>query len=144
MCFIENLPHQSYPVLTSLQTLCPYFVEGDIILVGRWKTFSKRIALLFYFAALPLRHPARGSSSKRKATDTLESATKRSKVNPDDADDDTDEDLDVTVQTGLYVNLGVNYLLSVIVIDDGIWYYDRQGIIQCSGINFIQDLQLMR
>ncbi|KAG1766875.1 hypothetical protein EV702DRAFT_1148959 [Suillus placidus] len=39
-------------------------------------------------------------------------------------------------------NLGVNYLLNIIVIDDvmWIWYYDLQGIIQCSGINFIQDL----
>ncbi|KAG2156721.1 uncharacterized protein EDB93DRAFT_863999 [Suillus bovinus] len=85
-----------------------------------------------------------GSSSKRKATDTLESAPKKSKANPDD----TDADLDVTVQTGLYAaemfaaNLGVNYLLNIIVVDDvmWIWYYDRQGVIQCSGINFIQDL----
>ncbi|KAG1802086.1 uncharacterized protein HD556DRAFT_1438124 [Suillus plorans] len=39
-------------------------------------------------------------------------------------------------------NLGVNYLLNLIIVDDvmWIWYYDRQGIIQCSGINFIQDL----
>ncbi|KAG1824897.1 uncharacterized protein BJ212DRAFT_552526 [Suillus subaureus] len=88
-----------------------------------------------------------GSSSKRKATDALESAAKKSKKNPDDTDD-TDDDLDVTVQTGLYAaemfasNLGVNCLLNIIVIDDvmWIWYYDRQGIIQCSGINFIQDL----
>ncbi|KAG2360647.1 hypothetical protein BDR07DRAFT_1610637 [Suillus spraguei] len=85
-----------------------------------------------------------GSSSKRKATDPLESAAKKSKMDPDDAD----EVLDVTVQTGLYgaemfaSNLGVNHLLNIIVVDDvmWIWYYDRQGIIQCSGINFIQDL----
>ncbi|KAG1883292.1 hypothetical protein F4604DRAFT_1920496 [Suillus subluteus] len=85
-----------------------------------------------------------GSSSKRKATDTLESAAKKSKRDPDDTDDDPD----VTVQTGLYAaemfasNLGVNYLLNIIIIDDvmWIWYYDRQGIIQCSGVNFIQDL----
>ncbi|KAG2149127.1 uncharacterized protein EDB93DRAFT_1250051 [Suillus bovinus] len=85
-----------------------------------------------------------GSSSKRKATDTLESAAKKSKTNPDDAD----AELDVTVQTGLYAaemfaaNLAVNYLLNIIVVDDvmWIWYYDRQGVIQCSGINFIQDL----
>ncbi|KAG2361198.1 hypothetical protein BDR07DRAFT_1410360 [Suillus spraguei] len=85
-----------------------------------------------------------GSSSKRRATDTLESATKRFKRDPDD----TDTDLDVTVQTGLYAaemfasNLAVNYLLNFVIIDDvmWIWYYDRQGIIQCSGINFIQDL----
>ncbi|KAG1796268.1 uncharacterized protein HD556DRAFT_1526312 [Suillus plorans] len=84
-----------------------------------------------------------GSSSKRKVTDTLESATKKSKMNPDD----TDADLDVTVQTGLYAaeifaaNLGVNYL-NIIVVDDVIWtwYYDRQGTVQSSGINVIQDL----
>ncbi|KAG1893854.1 uncharacterized protein F5891DRAFT_743323 [Suillus fuscotomentosus] len=82
-----------------------------------------------------------GSSSKRKITDTLESAAKKSKMNPDD----TDADLDVTIQTGLYAaeifapNLGVNYFLNIIVVDDviWIWYYDRQGIVQCSGI---QDL----
>ncbi|KAG2035199.1 hypothetical protein BDR03DRAFT_535397 [Suillus americanus] len=85
-----------------------------------------------------------GSSSKRKAPDTLESAAKKSKIDPDDPD----ADLDVTVQTGMYAaemfaaNLGVNYLLNLIVVDDvmWIWYYDRQGTIQSSGINFIQDL----
>ncbi|KAG1774429.1 hypothetical protein EV702DRAFT_535694 [Suillus placidus] len=56
----------------------------------------------------------RGSSSKRKATDTLESAAKKCKMNPDD----TDADLDLTVQTDLYAakmiaaNLTVNYLLN--------------------------------
>ncbi|KAG2341852.1 hypothetical protein BDR05DRAFT_1060717 [Suillus weaverae] len=85
-----------------------------------------------------------GSSSKRKATDTLESAAKKYKMNPDN----TSADLNVTVQTDLYAaemfaaNLAVNYLLNLIVIDDvmWIWYYDRQGTIQSSGINFIQDL----
>ncbi|KAG2096070.1 uncharacterized protein F5147DRAFT_778431 [Suillus discolor] len=89
-----------------------------------------------------------GSSSKRKAADTLESTAKKPKMDPNDRDADADADLDVTVQTGLYAaemfaaNLAVNYLLNIIVIDDvaWIWYYDRQGIIQCSGINFIQDL----
>ncbi|KAG1717241.1 hypothetical protein EDB19DRAFT_1923676 [Suillus lakei] len=55
---------------------------------------------------------------------------------------------DVTVQTGLYAaemfaaNLAVNYLINLIVTDDvmWIWYYDRQGTIQSSGINFVQDL----
>ncbi|KAG2149133.1 uncharacterized protein EDB93DRAFT_362687 [Suillus bovinus] len=81
-----------------------------------------------------------GSSSKRKAADTLQSVTKKFKANPDE--------LDVTVQTGLYAaemfaaNLAVEYLISFIVVDDviWIWYYDRQGTVQCSGINFIQDL----
>ncbi|KAG2096094.1 uncharacterized protein F5147DRAFT_656706 [Suillus discolor] len=81
-----------------------------------------------------------GSSSKRKAADTLESTPKKSKVNPDEPD--------VTVQTGLYAaemfaaNLAVEYLINFIVVDDVIWtwYYDRQGTVQSSGINFIQDL----
>ncbi|KAG1893873.1 uncharacterized protein F5891DRAFT_1256963 [Suillus fuscotomentosus] len=92
-------------------------------------------------------HSKGRSSSKRKAADTLESTAKKSKMDTDE-DADADADLDVTVQTGLYAaemfaaNLGVNYLLNIIVVDDvmWIWYYDRQGIIQCSGINFIQDL----
>ncbi|KAG2360032.1 hypothetical protein BDR07DRAFT_173257 [Suillus spraguei] len=39
-------------------------------------------------------------------------------------------------------NVAVNHLINLIVIDDvmWIWYYDRQEIIQSSGINFIQDL----
>jgi hypothetical protein len=59
-----------------------------------------------------------GSGSKRKAADTLESATKRLKMNSNN----TDADIDVTVQTGLYAaemfasNLGVNYLLNIIVV----------------------------
>ncbi|KAG2361983.1 hypothetical protein BDR07DRAFT_1408250, partial [Suillus spraguei] len=85
-----------------------------------------------------------GSSSKRKATDPLKSAAKKYKTDLDD----TDNNLDVTVQAGLYAaemfasNLGVNHLLNIIVVDDvmWIWYYDRQGVLQCSGINFIQDL----
>ncbi|KAG0706490.1 hypothetical protein DFH29DRAFT_845929 [Suillus ampliporus] len=82
------------------------------------------------------------SGSKRKAAESLQSSGKRPKV------DDTDTRLDATVQTGLYAaemfaaNVAVNYLINLIVVDDivWIWYYDRQGTIQCSGINFIQDL----
>ncbi|KAG2049243.1 hypothetical protein BDR06DRAFT_1012346 [Suillus hirtellus] len=93
-------------------------------------------------------HSKGRSSSKRKATDTLESTAKKSKMDTDDMDADADADPDVTVQTGLYAtemfaaNLGVNYLLNIIVVDNAmwIWYYDWQGIIQCSGINFIQYL----
>ncbi|KAG0699553.1 hypothetical protein DFH29DRAFT_1014269 [Suillus ampliporus] len=103
-------------------------------------------------AAVPLRRSARvaessqkassKSSSKRKATESVESSRKRPKVG------DTDTKLDVTVQTGLYAaemfaaSVAVNYLLNLIVIDNVIWvwYYDRQGTIQCSGINFIDDL----
>ncbi|KAG2071116.1 hypothetical protein BDR04DRAFT_523485 [Suillus decipiens] len=82
-------------------------------------------------------------SSKCEAADTLKSAAKKSKMNLDD----TNADLDVTVQTALYAaqmfaaNLA-NYLLNIIVVDNvmWIWYYDRQGTIQSSGINFIEDL----
>ncbi|KAG1779616.1 hypothetical protein EV702DRAFT_1194993 [Suillus placidus] len=86
--------------------------------------------------------PSQGpSSSKRKAKGQLGSEAKRPK--PGDKDPP-----DVTVQTGLYAaemfaaNLAVNHVLNLIVVDDviWIWYYDRQGIIQSSGINFIQDL----
>ncbi|KAG2096097.1 uncharacterized protein F5147DRAFT_778460 [Suillus discolor] len=81
-----------------------------------------------------------GSSSKRKAADTLESTTKKTKFNPDEPD--------VTVQTGLYAaemfaaNVAVEHLINFIVVDDVIWtwYYDRQGTLQSSGINFIQNL----
>ncbi|KAG1803457.1 hypothetical protein EV424DRAFT_1647590 [Suillus variegatus] len=103
----------------------------------------------FLSSSLTSARPSRdGSRSKRKATSTLQSAAKKFKMDPDDTDTDVDADLDVTIQTGLYVakmfadNLGVTYLLNIIIVDDvmWIWYYDRQGIIQCSGINFIQDL----
>ncbi|KAG1759900.1 hypothetical protein EDD22DRAFT_1051861 [Suillus occidentalis] len=59
-----------------------------------------------------------GSSSKRKAAETLESVVKRPKMNSDNSD----ADIDVAVQTGLYAaemfasNLGVNYLLNIIVV----------------------------
>ncbi|KAG2346907.1 hypothetical protein BDR05DRAFT_997282 [Suillus weaverae] len=87
--------------------------------------------------------PSKAGSSKRGADDTLESATPKK-----NRTDETEADPDVTVQMGLYAaemfaaNLGVNYLLNLIVVDDviWIWYYDRQGIIQSSGINFLQDL----
>ncbi|KAG1729432.1 hypothetical protein EDB19DRAFT_1743436 [Suillus lakei] len=78
-------------------------------------------------------------SSKRKAEDDGESAAKRAK---------TTDVLDVTVQTGLYAaemfaaNIAVTHLLNLIIVDTivWIWYYDRQGIIQSSGIDFMKDL----
>ncbi|KAG2073282.1 hypothetical protein BDR04DRAFT_1095178 [Suillus decipiens] len=83
-----------------------------------------------------------GSSSKRKAGDPLESVAKKTRITPDS------DEPDVTIQMGTYAaemfaaNIAVNHLINLIVIDDvmWIWYYDRQGIIQSSGINFIQDL----
>ena len=39
----DALFFSSYVILTSLQSLYAYFVEGDIVFVGRRKTFSKRI-----------------------------------------------------------------------------------------------------
>ncbi|KAG0695565.1 hypothetical protein DFH29DRAFT_1083311 [Suillus ampliporus] len=92
-------------------------------------------------AALP-QTASSNSSSKRKAEEALQSSSKRVKVN------DKDPKLDVTVQTGLYAaemfaaNVAVKHLLNLIVVDNvlWVWYYDRQGIIQCSGIDFIWDL----
>ncbi|OJA10657.1 hypothetical protein AZE42_07281, partial [Rhizopogon vesiculosus] len=81
---------------------------------------------------------------KRKATETLQFAGKRAKT-----DDDTEPKLDLTVQTGLYAtemfaaNVAVKYLVNLVVVDDVVWVWqcDRQGsIIECSGINFIEDL----
>jgi signal peptidase complex subunit 2 len=43
----RNLPHHSYLILTSLQTLYSYFVEGETIFVGRRKTFSKRVSPIY-------------------------------------------------------------------------------------------------
>ncbi|KAG2073378.1 hypothetical protein BDR04DRAFT_1229932 [Suillus decipiens] len=71
-----------------------------------------------------VQHSKGGLSSKRKAADTLEDAAKKTRINPDGSD--------VTVQT---------VAVSLTVIDDvmSIWYRDRHGTIQSSGINFIQD-----
>ncbi|KAG1807196.1 hypothetical protein EV424DRAFT_248780 [Suillus variegatus] len=85
-------------------------------------------------------------SSKRKAAETLESASKRAKTD-DDTEPDPEPKLDVTVQTGLYAaemfaaNVAVKHLVNLVVDEMvWVWHYDRQGTIQCSGINFIQDL----
>lgn len=43
----QNLLRHSYLILTSFQTLYSYFVEGDTIFVGRRKTFSKRVSLIY-------------------------------------------------------------------------------------------------
>ncbi|KAH0826568.1 hypothetical protein J3R83DRAFT_4924 [Lanmaoa asiatica] len=40
---VSDVLYSSYVILTSLQALYAYFVEGDIVFVGRRKTFSKRI-----------------------------------------------------------------------------------------------------
>ncbi|OJA09990.1 hypothetical protein AZE42_03830, partial [Rhizopogon vesiculosus] len=86
---------------------------------------------------------SKGQSGKRKADEPSQpSASKRAKTG------DKDRKLDVTVQTGLYAaemfaaNVAVTRIINLIVVDDmlWIWYYDRQGIIQSSGINIIQDL----
>jgi len=97
----------------------------------------------------------------QRATPTR-SARPQSLCHPPASDPGTDPKLDVTVQTGLYdaemfaANLPVNHVIDLIValvwphrlhsyhvfLDDvvWVWYYDRQGTIQSSGINFIQDL----
>ncbi|KAG1744150.1 uncharacterized protein EDB91DRAFT_1080942 [Suillus paluster] len=96
-------------------------------------------------AVRPVSLPS-NSSSKRKAEEPLQSSSKRVKVKGTDTDKDSK--LPVTVQTGLYAaemfaaNVGVKHVLNLIVIDNivWVWYYDRQGTIQCSGIDFIADL----
>ncbi|KAG2750156.1 hypothetical protein P692DRAFT_20874667 [Suillus brevipes Sb2] len=69
--------------------------------------------------------PLGGSGSKRKAADTLESGMKKPRLNSDQKD----AKIDVTVQTGLYAaemfasNLGVNYVLNIIVV--GVFFVCR-------------------
>lgn len=88
---------------------------------------------------------ASGQSNKRKADEPAEpSGSKRAKIKAGS----TERKLDVIVQTGLYAaemfaaNIAVKRVINLIVVHDQlwIWYYDRQGTIQSSGINFIQDL----
>ncbi|KAF8547035.1 hypothetical protein OG21DRAFT_1501738 [Imleria badia] len=55
-----------YVVLTSLQALYAYFVEGDIVFVGRRKTFSKRIIterVTISSRTLPVSAPSQASSA---------------------------------------------------------------------------------
>ncbi|KAG1873195.1 hypothetical protein F4604DRAFT_1904115 [Suillus subluteus] len=140
-------PHSSYKVNDYIPTK-PEYLPVDHLKAGdsaagpsQAPTTQPASDTALLSSGLTAAQPSQGgSSSKRKATNTLESTAKKSRI-------DTDEP-DVTVQTGLYAaemfaaNLAVNYLINLIVIDDviWIWYYDRQGIIQSSGINFIQDL----
>ena len=43
MCALQT---HSYVLLTTIQTLYAYFVEGDIVFVGKRKTFDKRVSIL--------------------------------------------------------------------------------------------------
>ena len=43
---LSRLLVRSYVLLTLLQTLYAYFIEGDIVFVGKRKTFDKRVRLL--------------------------------------------------------------------------------------------------
>ena len=40
-------PGHRYVILTLVQTLYAYFVEGDIVFVGKRKTFDKRVRSTF-------------------------------------------------------------------------------------------------
>jgi hypothetical protein len=88
----------------------------------------------------------------------LQSASKRTKTD----EGEPEPKLNVTVQMGLYAaemfaaNIVVKHIINLVVVgvlfrllsamticlEDvaWVWCYDRQGIIQYSGINFIQDL----
>ena len=43
---MANEPLIRYVLLTIIQSLYSYFIEGDIVFVGRRKTFDKRVRLL--------------------------------------------------------------------------------------------------
>jgi len=54
------LSHTRYILLTTLQTLYAYFIEGDIVFVGKRKTFDKRVrSVLPRHASCLLCSPAR-------------------------------------------------------------------------------------
>jgi hypothetical protein len=46
--YAYSRPGLRYVILTLLQTLYAYFVEGDIIFVGKRKTFDKRVRLSLF------------------------------------------------------------------------------------------------
>lgn len=68
MCRARVYPPRSFPsycLLTSLQTLYAYFVEGHVIFVGRRKTFSKRIVterITISSRTTPVSSPSPGKS----------------------------------------------------------------------------------
>ncbi|KAG0700633.1 hypothetical protein DFH29DRAFT_613654 [Suillus ampliporus] len=82
-----------------------------------------------------------------------EPPTKRSRSNnekrvDEKADEKEPKKLHPIVQNGLYAaemfaaHIARLHVISSIVMNDiiYIWYFDRQDVIQCSGINFVQDL----
>ncbi|KAH7923181.1 hypothetical protein BV22DRAFT_1036642, partial [Leucogyrophana mollusca] len=85
-----------------------------------------------------------GLKRKREEGATGETSSKRGKVQPQKR---TKKPV-ATVQTAIYsaemlaAHLGTNHLINLIVLDSmvWVWLYDRQNPIQCSGIDFIQDL----
>ncbi|KAG0706679.1 hypothetical protein DFH29DRAFT_137520 [Suillus ampliporus] len=118
-------------------------------------------AQIAYEASHELRRTSERLRGKREAdqkrnSDHLHSnepPTKRSRSNNEKkADEKVDEKepkkLHPIVQNGLYAaemfaaHIARLHVISSIVMNDiiYIWYFDRQDVIQCSGINFVQDL----
>ena len=54
---VDNSCVSRYFLLTAIQTLYAYFIEGDIIFVGKRKTFSKRVSHCFFFLTAHDPHP---------------------------------------------------------------------------------------
>ncbi|KAH7918214.1 hypothetical protein BV22DRAFT_1051880, partial [Leucogyrophana mollusca] len=88
-----------------------------------------------------------GAGLKRKLEEhaTDESSRKRGKIEPQP---EPPEEPIATVQTAIYAaemfaaHLGTNHLINLIIVDGTVWVWlcDRQSPIQCTAIDFIQDL----
>ncbi|KAG1730541.1 uncharacterized protein EDB91DRAFT_783481 [Suillus paluster] len=80
--------------------------------------------------------------------DSNEPPAKRSRSNNEKTDEKEPKKHHPVVQNGLYAaemfaaHIARLHVISSIVMNDVIyiWYFDRQDVIQCSGINFVQDL----
>ncbi|KAH7917955.1 hypothetical protein BV22DRAFT_1042084 [Leucogyrophana mollusca] len=88
-----------------------------------------------------------GAGLKRKSEEQTanETSSKRGKIEPQPK---PPKEPIATVQTAIYVaemfaaHLGTNHLINLIIVDGSVWVwlYDRQNPIQCTAIDFIQNL----
>ena len=56
--------YASYVILTVTQTLYAYFVEGDVVFVGKRKTFDKRVSTRLGLDPLPSLPPSNLHASR--------------------------------------------------------------------------------
>ncbi|KAG1719638.1 uncharacterized protein EDB91DRAFT_1351878 [Suillus paluster] len=101
--------------------------------------------------------PTQSGQSKRKGDkkrtsghlDSSEPSSKRPKSNNENQGNEKEpKRIHPIVQNGVYVaelfaaHVARQHVISCVVNDDMLylWYFDRQNAIQCSGINFVQDL----